>query len=312
MLHAIHLPNIKKVATNGNNTTYEITPLYPGYGMTLAVALRRILFTSVRGSAVTAVKIKGVDHEFSAISGVKEDVVSILLNLKQAVLTCNADEAVILKLSKKGVGPVTLADFEKNSSVDFINKDLIIANITDKSTNLEIEIKVEQGRGYVAAEAQKDQNAVDWINLDANYSPIVRVEYNVTNTRVGNMTDLDKITLNLYTKEGFDVDQILSEAAQILIDHFQVVKSISSSIDELSPSTIVSVDQKVDENPKINNNVNLEDLNLSSRTLNAILAHGLSTIDQLQELGLDGVKEIKGLGQKGITEISAILSEFES
>lgn len=311
MLHAIHLPNIKKVSESGDKiTSYEIAPLYPGYGMTLAVALRRILLTSVRGSAVTAVKIKGVDHEFSSIDGVREDVVSILLNLKQAVIICSSEDAVILKLNKKGQGPVTLADFEKNSSVEFINKDLVIANITDKATNLEIEIRVEQGRGYVSSDAQKDQNSVGWIVLDANYSPIVRVEYQVNNTRVGNMTDLDKVILNLYAKEGFDVDQILSEASQILIDHFQVVRSLSSTIDTLSPSTIVSVDTK-ESKPKAKISTNLEDLNFSSRTLNAILAHGLNTINELQELGLDGIKDIKGLGQKGITEISNILSEFE-
>lgn len=200
-----------------------ITPCYHGYGTTLGNALRRVLLSSLPGGAVESFKIKGVQHEFSAVEGVQEDVVEIMLNLKQLAVKVYSDEPVKLFLSKKGVGPVTAGDITKDSSVEIINKDLVIANLTS-TRPLEMEITVGKGRGYCPVEEKdKQNNELGTILVDSVYTPVRDVGYKVENTRVGDITNYEKLTINIETNGTISPEDAVVQATQILMDHFSTV-----------------------------------------------------------------------------------------
>lgn len=220
---------IEFVGTNEEHAgQVVITPCQQGFGTTIGNALRRVLLSSLPGAAVETVKIDGVQHEFSAIEGVKEDVVEIILNIKQMAVKCYSLEPVKITLTKKGIGPVTAADFEKNSDVEIINTDLVIANITDKSKTLEIEITVGKGRGYVAA-SEKDTKQYDLgtIAIDSLYTPIRDVGYNVELTRVGDVTDYEKLTLTVATNGTITPKQAVAQSTKILMDHFSLISELA-------------------------------------------------------------------------------------
>lgn len=230
-----------KTDTNPNEGILTVEPLYHGYGTTIGNTLRRVLLSSLPGAAVTAVKIKGVQHEFSAIEGVHEDTLELILNLKQLRLKMYSDEPVILKLTKKGEGAVTGKDITKDSNVDIINTDLVIATITEKNKELDMEITVEKGRGFVATEnKEKDKYSVGTIAIDAFYSPIKDVGFKVENTRVGQITNYDKLIVNFETDGTISPEEALNDAAKILIDHFSLlyndklaqVKAETSEVEE--------------------------------------------------------------------------------
>lgn len=205
-----------------------ITPCHQGFGTTIGNALRRVLLSSLPGAAVETVKIIGVQHEFSAIEGVKEDVVEIILNLKEIAVTSHTDEPITLSLTKKGVGPVTAGDFEKNADVDIINPELVLANITDKSKPFEMEITIGKGRGYMAS-AEKDTKQYDLgtIAIDSLYTPIRDVGYNVELTRVGDVTNYEKLTLTVTTNGTITPKQAVGQSTKILMDHFSLVADLA-------------------------------------------------------------------------------------
>ena len=206
-----------------NSGLVVIAPCYHGYGTTLGNALRRILLSSLPGAAVESFKIKGVQHEFTSIDGVKEDVVEIMLNLKQLVVKVYIDEPVVLTLSKKGPGEVTAADFEKNSNVEIINKELVIANLTSNKT-FEMEITVGRGRGFRITEEKDKQNSdLGTIFVDSIYSPIRDVGYHVEYTRVGDVTNYEKLTINIETNGTITPRQAVFQSTQILMDHFSII-----------------------------------------------------------------------------------------
>ncbi|MBU1039173.1 DNA-directed RNA polymerase subunit alpha [Patescibacteria group bacterium] len=210
------------ISTNRANVIIE--PCYPGYGTTLGNALRRVLLSSLPGAAVVAVKITGVDHEFSTLAGVKEDVVDILLNIKQLRLKLHGNAEVTFKLNVTGEKIVTAADIEENSDVEVLNKDLVIASLTDKKANLEIEFIAKQGRGYDPVENRDGEKYdIGVIAIDANYTSVQRVGYTVENVRVGQMTNFDKLTLDIQTDGGLLPEQAVQEASKILINHFEVI-----------------------------------------------------------------------------------------
>lgn len=200
-----------------------ISPCYFGYGTTLGNALRRVLLSSLPGAAVEAFKIRGTQHEFTVIEGVKEDVVEIMLNLKQLIVKIYADEPVVLNLSKKGIGAVKASDFEKNSSVEIINKDLVICNLTNDKP-FELEVIVGRGRGFKTTE-EKDRSGYDLgtIVVDSIYTPIRDVGYSVEYTRVGDVTNYEKLIISIETNGTISPRQAVVEATQILIDHFSIV-----------------------------------------------------------------------------------------
>jgi len=212
----------EKLGTNRARITIE--PCYPGYGTTLGNALRRVLLSSLPGAAVIAVKITGVDHEFSTIPGVKEDVVDFLLNVKQLRLKCHSAEPVRVKLKVTGEREVLASDITGNSEVEVMSTDLHLATLTDKKATLEVEFVVQQGRGYVPVESREGEKLeIGTIAIDALYSPVKRVGYTVENVRVGQMTNFDKLSLEVETDGSLSPLEAVKQSSQVLIDHFSVV-----------------------------------------------------------------------------------------
>ncbi len=228
MMSEIILPDhIKSTATGDNAAEIIIKPLYPGYGTTLGNVLRRVLFSSLPGGAVTAVKIKNVDHEFSTLPNVKEDVIEIILNLKKVNLQVHTKEAQILKLKVKGSKKVTAKDFKANSQVDVMNQDQVIATLTDKNAELEMEVTVDTGRGYVPVETRVDETPeIGTLLIDAIYTPVKNVGFSVEHTRVGKMTNYDKLVMNIETDGTIKPEDALESAVQILLDHFNLFQKM--------------------------------------------------------------------------------------
>lgn len=218
-------PNVGKVV---------ITPCQKGYGTTLGNALRRVLLSSLPGAAIESVKIDGVQHEFSAIEGVQEDVVEIILNLKQVAVRCFSDEPVVLSLTKKGKGEITAADFDKNSDVEIVNPDLKIMTVTDAKKEINLEVVIGKGRGYVPVE-EKDSKSMDLgtIAIDSLYTPIRDVGYNVESTRVGDVVDFEKLVLNIETNGTITPKRAVEQATKILMDHFSLILDVSGEMTEV-------------------------------------------------------------------------------
>ncbi len=213
-----------------NSATLVITPCYHGYGTTLGNALRRVLLSSLPGAAVEYFKVKGVQHEFSTVEGVKEDAVEIMLNLKDLAVKVFSDEPVVLSISKKGPGVVTAADIEKNSNVEIVNKDLVICTLTSNRT-LEMEITVGSGRGFKSVEEKDRQNYdLGTIVVDSVYTPVRDVGYHVEYTRVGDITNYEKLTLNVETNGTLSPEDAIRQSTQILMDHFSVISSATNEL----------------------------------------------------------------------------------
>jgi len=302
MLHEIHLPEIKTVKTEGNLATFAIEPLFPGYGMTLGNSLRRVILSSLPGAAVTAVKIEGVSHEFSTIKDVKEDVVDIILNLKQLCVKSHSDEVVALKLTASGEGVVTAAQFEKNADIEIANPKHVIATLDNKNAKFEMEIYIEKGRGYVPVE-KRDGGKIGSgiIAVDALYSPIRRVRYNVESTRVGQMTDLDRLVLEIETNGVVDPKEAIHQAAGILVDHFLV----------LSGKEVAKVKDCVDApSNEVGGDILIEEVNLSPRTTNALLNNDIKSVADILKLSDGELKTLKGFGSKAYDEIREKLTEL--
>jgi DNA-directed RNA polymerase subunit alpha len=207
-----------------NEGTLVIEPCFHGYGTTLGNALRRVLLSSLPGAAVTAVKIKGVNHEFQAVEHIKEDALEIILNLKSLRVKCFSDEPVILKLSTNGIKAVTAGDIEPNADVEIVNPELVIANITDDSATLEMEITVRRGRGYTPTEERTNEvHDLGTIGIDALFSPIRNVGYRVENTRVGEITNYDKLIMTIETDGTITPEEAVQESTKILIDYFKLL-----------------------------------------------------------------------------------------
>jgi DNA-directed RNA polymerase subunit alpha len=225
--------NVNVVEESENKATIVVEPCYFGYGTTLGNALRRVLLSSLPGAAVTAVKIKGVDQEFQAIPKVKEDALNIILNLKNLRVKVYGDEPVKLLLKAKGDKKVTAKDIEKNSQVEIVNPELYLATLTDKKADLEMEITVQSGRGYLPVEERdKEELEIGSIMVDAIFSPVKTVGYKVENTRVGDITDYDKLTMEIETDGSIAPLEALSKAATILISHFEILVGKTEAADE--------------------------------------------------------------------------------
>lgn len=224
----IQLPTEPKIISKtGHRAVFEIGPLYPGYGMTIGNTLRRVLMSSLEGAAITSVKIKGVDHEFSAIEGVLEDVIEIILNLKRIRFKVFSDEPILLMLHSKGERAVTARDIESTADAEIVDLDQHIATITNKKMELEMELMVERGIGYVPAEQrQKEKLGVGKIAIDGIFTPITNVNFTVENIRIGQRTDYNKVLLDMETDGSISPEEALKRAAQILVEHFNIVNNI--------------------------------------------------------------------------------------
>lgn len=304
----IHTPQLANIDSHSDTSaTFTIEPLHRGYGMTLGNSLRRVLLSSIGGAAITAFKIEGVSHEFTTVPGVKEDVVEIMLNLKQARFKVFTDEPVTLRLSKKGKGVVTAKDITTTADVEVVNPKQVIATIGDAKTNFVMDLIVETGRGYRAVEeGGHPSTPSDMISIDALFSPVLRVRYKVTNTRVGQMTDLDKLLLTVDTDESITPQEAFEEAAAILVSQYSALAG-QTTIEAGEP--LVASDQQDEETGELMTPI--EDLNLSARTTNALLNNDLRTIKDLVTLNDGELKELKGFGAKALDEVKDKLAEME-
>lgn len=222
LIEDIKLLQTKVNKEDDNSATFEFEPFFPGYGMTIGHALRRVLLTSLHGSAITSVKIDSVTHEFSTLKGVKEDVIEIILNLKHLIVKSHSEEPVVLKLSKKGPGIVAAKDFAKNAQIEILDPSQHIATL-DKSAKFDMEVTVEQGYGYVPVEKRDEKMPLGTIAIDAIYNPVKKINYKVENTRVGGKTDYDKLILEITTTGTITPEEALSESVSILQEYFTKV-----------------------------------------------------------------------------------------
>ena len=303
MFYEIHLPEIKKVKSEGNLALFSIEPLYPGYGMTLGNSLRRVVLSSLSGAAVTAVKIDGISHEFSTIPNVKEDVVEIILNLKRLCVKSFSDEDQLLVLEASGQGVVTAKQFTKNSNVEVTNPNHVIATLDNKNAKLRMELRIEKGRGYVPVEKRDGGKlGIDVIAVDALYSPVKRVRYNVESTRVGPMTNLDRLMFEVETNGVITPEEAIAQASEILVDHFLVLSGkevVSRKGDEIE---IDIVDP--------GNDILIEEINLSPRTTNALTNNDIKTIADILKLNDGELKTLKGFGSKAFDEVKEKITEL--
>lgn len=294
---------------------YEIDGLYPGYGHTLGNSLRRIVLSSLPGAAVTSVKIAGVDHEFSTLEGVKEDVITILLNLKKVRIRMNTDEEQTLKLKVSGSKAVTAKDIEATGQVEILNPDQHIAELTDKNTTLDIELTVERGLGYVSKEAlQKDKVEIGTIAVDAIFTPIRRVNYEVENMRVGDRTDFNRLRMFVETDGTLTPREAFEKSIEIMINQ---LKAIIGFKEEATPVPDEETEETPEEKPEEKKEIDAEflktrvdSLDLSPRTINALSNANIRTVGGLARKKEEDVLGIEGLGTKGLQEIKRALSNF--
>ena len=312
----IPLPlSFKILQEKENYAKFVIEGLYPGYGITIGNALRRVLLSSLEGAAITDVKIKGVSHEFSTIPGVLEDVIHICLNLKKLRFKIFSDEPIRAFLKVKGQKEVKGKDLELPPQLELVNKDQHIATLTNKNANLEMEVIVRKGVGYEPREMRtKEKLSVGEILLDAIYTPIKRVSYKVENMRVGERTDFDRLYLEIETDGTISPQKALDQATQILLAHFNFVEdAIKKYVKEEKPKPQKPEKEKIKKEEKEKKDVAsipIEELKLSTRTTNALLNSHIKTVGGLIRKKEKDLLALEGLGQTGIKEIKKALKKL--
>ncbi len=296
--------------------TYEIEGLYPGYGHTLGNSLRRIILSSLSGSAVTAVKIEGVNHEFSTLEGVKEDVITILLNIRKMRMKIHDEEPQKLSVSKNGEGVLTAGEMAtSNSAVEIVNPDQHIATLTDKKASINIEVDVEKGLGFVTKdELKKDKVDIGNIAVDAAFTPIRRVTYEVENMRVGDRTDFNKLRIFIETDGTITPREAMERSINIMIEQLQAIVGFRDSADESELYDVEEVAETETEGAQEKKDedflkTSIENIGLSSRTSKALSGASIRTVSGLIKKSEDDLLEIDGLGEKGVQEIKDLLNE---
>jgi|ERR1035437_466675 DNA-directed RNA polymerase subunit alpha len=310
--HSIILPSKPRIVSEDSTSgTYEIDGLYPGYGHTLGNSLRRIILSSLPGAAITSVKIAGVEHEFSTITGVKEDVITILLNLKKVRIKMLTDEPQTITIHAKGVGEITAANIEAVGQIEILNPDQVIAHITEKSTELSIEMVVERGMGYVSREVlQKNRVDVGVISLDAIFTPIRRASYEVENMRVGDRTDFNRLRIFIESDGTITPKEALESCIEIMINQLKAIVGFKEPM-ELSESLETKKSEAGGSKTEIDSEIlktRIESINLSARTVNALTGGNIRTVGGLARKKERDLLDIDGLGAKGINEIRTVLA----
>lgn len=302
MTNQINLPNIKIEEKAGNRSVFVVEPFFPGYGTTVGNAMRRILLGSLPGAAVIAVKISGVDHEFSAIPGVKEDAVQVVLRLKKLRFKLNETGPVTIKLHATKPGVITGADLQLPASVELVNPEVEIATLTDKSS-LDMELKVMGGRGYFSSEKIDDQGfSIGTIAVDAAFSPVQKVAFKVEPTRVGEAVNYEKLTLDILTDGTIAPDEALKQSSQILANQLGVFGATPSEV-------AVPVESEAEITGDVRD-FNVDEINLSLRTTNALVNNGIKKVSDILEMGSERLQGMKGLGAKALDEIVTKLEEL--
>lgn len=284
---------------------FVVEPLERGYGNTLGNALRRILISSLPGAAVTSVKIDGVFHEFSTIEGVKEDTTEVVLNLKQLSLKIHSQQPKTLKLDYEGPGVVTAKDITPDSDVEILNPDHVIAHVSEGS-NLSMEINVAPGRGYVPAEKnQETEQPIGVIAVDSNFTPIKKVKYSVEDTRVGQITNFDKLTLEVSTDGSKRPDEAISLAAKILNEHLELFIDLTHTVSDIE----VMVEKEEDEKEKVFE-MPIEELDFSVRSYNCLKRAGINYVEELVQKSEGDMMKVRNLGKKSLDEVKYKLDEL--
>jgi len=307
----IAIPSKPKIVSEENfKGIYEIDGLYPGYGHTLGNSLRRIILSSLPGTAITEVKIDGVGHEFSTIEGVKEDVISIILNLKKIRLTMNNHEPMKVELNVKGPKKVTAADIKTPSQIEIINKDQFLFEITTK-TDVKMEIQVENGIGFVAKEVlHKEKVEVGTIALDAIFTPIRRVNYESENMRVGDRTDYNRLRLTIETDGTITPKEALERSISTMITQLKAIIGFKEEVELPLQSAHIEIDSKEEIDVEDFLKTRIEDLDLSARTINALSNANIRTVGGLARKKAADILEIEGFGNKGLEEIKELLAKY--
>ena len=303
-------PKIEIVETSDDNKYGEfvIEPLERGYGITLGNSLRRIMLSSLPGTAVSHVKIKGVLHEFSSIPGVKEDVTEIIMNIKNVVIKNNSDtfEPKQAYIDVVGERVVKAGDIKVDGDIEIVNPDLVIANLSGPDAKLEMELTIVNGRGYVSLDKNKEADApIDVIAIDSIFTPVERVNLTVQNTRVGQVTDYDKLTLDVYTNGALAPDEAVSLAANLLVEHLKLFVDLS----ENARLVDVMVESTTDEKEKVLE-MNIDELELSVRSYNCLKRAGINTVQELINKTPEDMMKVRNLGRKSLDEVLAKLKEL--
>jgi len=313
-MQEITLPSKIKLEEKGDNEAAVIVePCYPGYGTTLGNAMRRVLLSLLPGAAVSAVKIKGVDHEFSTIENIKEDVVEIIMNLKSLRLALFTEEPIKLKLVGKGSKEMKAGDIETSADVKIANPDLVIATGTHKSVELEMEITVEKGRGYVPTEQKSAKDLdVGTILVDSIFTPVLKIGYEVENIRLGKRTDYDKLVIDIKTDGTVAPLDAFNDAAKILVDQFTFLASPEEAIKKGEEAEKQELEEKqAKEKGDEGTGTPIQELNFSTRTFNALSKAKIRTIDDLAQKTEKDLLSLDGLGQTALDEIKRALKKID-
>ncbi|WP_314057882.1 DNA-directed RNA polymerase subunit alpha [Shuttleworthella satelles] len=304
-------PNIEiaEISDDKKYGKFVVEPLERGYGITLGNSLRRIMLSSMPGVAVTQIKIEGVLHEFSSIPGVKEDVTEIVLNIKQLAIRSNSqtDEPKVAYIEYEGEGTVTAADIQVDSDIEIVNPDLVIAHLNGGSdSKLYMELTISKGRGYVSSDKNKtDDTPIGVIAVDSIYTPVERVNMNVENTRVGQVTDFDKLTLEVWTNGTIGPDEAASLAAKVLSEHLNLFIDLS----ENARNTEIMVEKPSADTASMKM-MNIDELELSVRSYNCLKRAGINTVEDLVNKTPEDMMKVRNLGRKSLEEVLQKLQEM--
>lgn len=300
---------ISEISEDKKYGRFVVEPLERGYGTTLGNSLRRIMLSSLPGTAVTHIKVDGVVHEFSAIPGVKEDVTEIIMNIKSLAIKNNSEssETKTAFIEYVGEGVVTAADIQTDSDIEILNKDQVIATLSGGADcKLYIELTINNGRGYISSDKNKSEDLpIDVIAIDSIYTPVERVNLTVENTRVGQITDFDKLTLDVYTNGTLAPDEAVSLAAKVLSEHLNAFIDLS----ENAKTAEVMVEKEVDEKGKVLE-MNIDELELSVRSYNCLKRAGINTVEELTNKTSEDMMKVRNLGRKSLEEVLAKLKEL--
>lgn len=304
-------PNIEIQAISQDRKygRFVVEPLERGYGTTLGNSLRRIMLSSLPGAAVSQVKIEGVLHEFSSIPGVKEDVAEIIMNIKELAIknTSTTNDPKVAYIEFEGEGVVTAADIQVDSDIEILNPELVIAHLNGGvDSKLYMELTITKGRGYISADKNKTEDTpIGVIAVDSSYTPIERVNLTVENTRVGQITDYDKLTLDVYTDGTLAPDEAVSLAAKVLNEHLSLFIDLSESAKE----AIIMAEKPCDTKQKVYE-MNIDELELSVRSYNCLKRAGINTVEELCNKTSDDMMRVRNLGRKSLEEVLAKLNEL--
>lgn len=303
----IEKPRIERVDSDDFYGEFEIAPLERGYGITLGNALRRVLLSSLPGAAITSVKIEGVKHEFSSIEGVQEDVSDIILNLKEVVVDYDGEEMETIRIDAEGEGELTAGDFRTPGNVRIVNKDHHIATMAEGSSIM-LDATVEKGRGYVSAEENEEHfdKIIGLIPIDSSFTPVVRSNFRVEDTRVGQVTDYDRLILEVLTNGSITPDDAISLSAKIMVEHLDLFINLTDEIDDVE----IMVEKEEEERNKILDTT-IEELELSVRSSNCLKRAGINTVEELVQKSEDDLMKVRNLGKKSLQEIQDKLDELE-